>query len=1108
MQKNSQGLNALYTLFMGQPIKKEKVKIYDFITYYFWLRCKEKREVPNGATLSWVYGEFLWGEEIVSVLESEYSKVKPEKYEELLRGFRKKAIKKIVEYMDPMYPKDWETDFITLDDISYFLQMVARTKIWKDTEIKINEPLIREFANAVSIKNYNAEEDYDNFYISNTGEFDGIDWFNKELPLTSEYEFLEKENWKNYTLPEFHPFIDAINLTQFKKLLKDPLKRHFLPMGRQAEFLLRHKRFNRIWASRRSWKCRYEEDYIRLYSWEFRQAKEICVWDKLLASDKTSFTTVKDVEKFQKECVRVKLSDGTSFIVSKDHRIPTQATYRNGKRDMNIDSYKRAENLTPEDFVPTMFDIGIEWVWGSFDEWLLVWLLLWDWSLTTSTPRITCYDKERRKFVYKLLDRLWYKYSFIWGEDVSILWLSKFRDKYDLYWVTRDKKIPNKIFWMSKEMKWGVINWLLYTDWYLSVRLGRKHKDWFTRKDGTSIEFCSVNPSLARQFRILLADVWVISTERSFTKKTHFWEKKYETETFFVYINEFESLGKIAEHCSFEWKRNNEKFLEIISRDRDYTNSSVWTIPLCAFKERTVPWVWHQTTYWWIRKPRYNFQRWKCKNYGIEHWLKYNWCKVVSVEDVGVQNVIHIEVDWDHTYWGELDLTHNTFLWAGYLAGRQMMLPMQTIIYIVPTLRNHAKPAWRALSHYFWECPEFKMNKSDFSIVNTATKSEMHFITAERGDSIRGNAANLLIIDEAAFIDEDIYTTAEALVRTTKGMVYGISTVNPETPKNWFYYNLIDAEIDGYDPNSVKYARRITLPQNPFIPNEEKEMIMKDGMRNPAKFNCEYMVSFADKDSFDLSKFWIIDEDPTELTIDGSFVAKRRGEALSKEIFSTYQSFILSYDGAKRKDKPWVSVWWVKPTGWIDCVMSDYLEWLDYWWQVEVLYEIYKMLWWEKKVEWIIDYGGAGVAVEEIIIKTKGIYPICIQSVGGMYEGKEGGIWRVGKELLIGKTKSQMTLWTVRGFSFMKKLNLEFETYTEDVKRIAWATNHWDILSSAFNAIWYADKVWYLEKKDPTKQQQVWDWEFGIYNNPDLLYNDEVVDTSTDPFERYAKFGF
>ena len=39
-------------------------------------------------------------------------------------------------------------------------------------------------------------------------------------------------------------------------------------------------------------------------------------------------------------------------------------------------------------------------------------------------------------------------------------------------------------------------------------------------------------------------------------------------------------------------------------------------------------------------------------------------------------------------------------------------------------------------------------------------------------------------------------------------------------------------------------------------------------MRNPNAFNCEWMVNFADKDSFDLSKFWIIDEDPKELTID------------------------------------------------------------------------------------------------------------------------------------------------------------------------------------------------------------------------------------------------
>jgi len=156
------------------------------------------------------------------------------------------------------------------------------------------------------------------------------------------------------------------------------------------------------------------------------------------------------------------------------------------------------------------------------------------------------------------------------------------------------------------------------------------------------------------------------------------------------------------------------------------------------------------------------------------------------------------------------------------------MLPLQVVIYIVPTLKNHAKPAWRAMSHYFAGFPDFKMNKNDMSILNTVTKSELYFITAERNDSVRGAAANLLIIDEAAFVDEEIYDTASPLIRTTNGMLYCISTVNPETPKNWFYYNLLDAEIDGYKNDSPKYARRVPLPENPFIPDKEKAIIIKE----------------------------------------------------------------------------------------------------------------------------------------------------------------------------------------------------------------------------------------------------------------------------------------
>lgn len=50
-----------------------------------------------------------------------------------------------------------------------------------------------------------------------------------ELPMTKAYELLEKENRKQYVMDEFRPYVDALDLTAFKKLLKDPLKRHFLP---------------------------------------------------------------------------------------------------------------------------------------------------------------------------------------------------------------------------------------------------------------------------------------------------------------------------------------------------------------------------------------------------------------------------------------------------------------------------------------------------------------------------------------------------------------------------------------------------------------------------------------------------------------------------------------------------------------------------------------------------------------------------------------------------------------------------------------------------------------------------------------------------------------
>lgn len=203
---------------------------------------------------------------------------------------------------------------------------------------------------------------------------------------------------------------------------------------------------------------------------------------------------------------------------------------------------------------------------------------------------------------------------------------------------------------------------------------------------------------------------------------------------------------------------------------------------------------------------------------------------------------------------------------GAYLCARQLYLPNQTIVYVVPTLRNQAGTPFRYLEMFFGDDPEVQFDRNNWTIRHKKLKSEIIFISAERDTNVRSQAANLIIYDEAAFISEKVYETASALVRTTQGMVYIISTVNPDTPKNWFYYKLIEAEIEMFNAvgevNSL--ARRVTLHDNPFIDDREKEAIIKDGQRNPKLFGAEWMCEFQESDVFDLKNFWRIDYSPVE----------------------------------------------------------------------------------------------------------------------------------------------------------------------------------------------------------------------------------------------------
>lgn len=132
-------------------------------------------------------------------------------------------MKKLVQFMDSAYPDCYDTDFVTLDDISAVLYIVAKNKIWKDMIMRDNEIVIKELVNSVSRKNFNLDEDVDTSYIKKSTGYGKVDFMNPNIPMTKAFETLEKDNWRKFVLPRFHNFVDALNLTSFKELLKDPL---------------------------------------------------------------------------------------------------------------------------------------------------------------------------------------------------------------------------------------------------------------------------------------------------------------------------------------------------------------------------------------------------------------------------------------------------------------------------------------------------------------------------------------------------------------------------------------------------------------------------------------------------------------------------------------------------------------------------------------------------------------------------------------------------------------------------------------------------------------------------------------------------------------------
>lgn len=128
-------------------------------------------------------------------------------------------------------------------------------------------------------------------------------------------------------------------------------------------------------------------------------------------------------------------------------------------------------------------------------------------------------------------------------------------------------------------------------------------------------------------------------------------------------------------------------------------------------------------------------------------------------------------------------------------------------------------------------------------------------------------------------MSRDVYLTLLPIVENENAHLFCISTIDWETPKQWFYEMLLDFE-QGNDPEG--YAQRVTIDDidDNIISNASKER-MKSALRdNPNRFYAELYATFPNVSTvFDTTSFFVSGIPPRDVT-----------------------SYVIGYDPAKRSD--------------------------------------------------------------------------------------------------------------------------------------------------------------------------------------------------------------
>ncbi len=174
-------------------------------------------------------------------------------------------------------------------------------------------------------------------------------------------------------------------------------------------------------------------------------------------------------------------------------------------------------------------------------------------------------------------------------------------------------------------------------------------------------------------------------------------------------------------------------------------------------------------------------------------------------------------------------------LWMSVFYKQQSILILATKRDVAKNLLKKVKLAYEQLPRLFRNHAAISDNNS--TTFKLSTGSEIKCVGTTK-DAVRSEALSLMIIDEAAFIDDmdEIWTAAQPAL-SAGGKCIALSSPNGEG--DWFHEQFMNSQ----DGNGIFYCRELMWDLHPER-DEQWEKDARKALITPEKFDQEYRCSF------------------------------------------------------------------------------------------------------------------------------------------------------------------------------------------------------------------------------------------------------------------------